>query len=327
MIQIRDEGIILEPRDLAFEREGVMNPTCVDAVGGGEMFYRAVGKNNFSTIGWCRLKNKKVVERSDKPMLVPEHDFEKQGMEDPRITFLDGKYYLMYTAYDGQNARVAYAESLDLRKFEKKGLVSPVMSYDLAEDIFRYSGVNWKYAYFEKLFRELRGDGVMLWEKDASLFPEKIGGKYALLHRVLPGIQICYFDDFEQLKEKDFWKHYLVDLDHYILMDPSEKHENGYIGGGAVPVKTDEGWLVIYHSVEINKGRKIYHASAALLDGENPKKVIGRLKGPLFSPEALWEKEGAVDNVVFPTGTMVVGSELTIYYGAADTRIGAKYES
>jgi predicted GH43/DUF377 family glycosyl hydrolase len=132
------------------------------------------GKGNFSTIGYCQIKNGQVIFRADKPILVPEYSYEKQGIEDPRITFLDGNYYMMYTAYDGQNAVIAYAVSSDLKKWKKMGPISPQMSYDKAEDIFRNSGVKENYTFFEKLYRYMRSDKVKLWEKDAILFPKKL---------------------------------------------------------------------------------------------------------------------------------------------------------
>ena len=325
MIKVENCGIILESREgVSFESEGVLNPACVEKDGIMHMFYRAVGKGNFSTIGYCQIKDDKIINRLDKPLLIPEFDYEREGMEDPRITYLDGKYYMLYTAYDGKSALVAYAISNDLKTWEKKGLVTPQISYDEAEDIFRNSGIIKKYTFFEKTFRQMIGDTVFLWEKDTMLFPKNFNGKHALIHRILPGIQICYFDDFDQLTP-DFWREYLKKLGNWIIMDPKYQFENGYIGGGCVPIEIDEGWLLIYHSTEetISEGR-IYRASAALLDKDNPKKVIGRLPYPLFEPKEEWEKQGVIDNVVFPTGTRVKDGELYIYYGAGDRRIGYK---
>lgn len=325
MIEVSKGEIILEPRkNFEFEEEGVLNPACVIRDGIVHMFYRAVKKENFSTIGYCQIKDNKVIYRNDKPVIIPEYRYESHGIEDPRITLIEGKYYMFYTAYDGQNAVVAYATSNDLKTWIKKGLVSPQISYDEAEDIFRNSGVGEKYTFYEESFRRNRTDKIKLWEKDAMLFPKKINGKYALIHRVLPGIQVCYFDDFDQLTQ-NFWKDYLKDLNDYLIIDPEFCHENAYIGGGCVPVETDNGWLLIYHSVEANvKKGNIYHASVALLDKDNPTKVKKVLPYPLFSPEEEWEKTGIINNVVFPTSTVLNGDILSIYYGAADFRIGVR---
>jgi len=147
--------------------------------------------------------------------------------------------------------------------------------------------------------------------------------KFALIHRILPGIQVIYFDDFKDLTD-DYWREYLRDLGSYILFESKYRFESRNIGGGCPPIETKEGWLLIYHGVEDSRQGRIYHAAAALLDLEDPTKVIGRLKRPLFSPTEKWEKLGDVNNVVFPTGTVLKDSRLYIYYGAADKCIAAK---
>jgi len=324
MIKTDEGSVVLESRPgFEFENEGVLNPACVEKDGLIHMFYRAVSKGNFSTIGYCQLKDNKVIYRADKPILIPEYDYECKGVEDPRITLFEGKYYMFYTAYDGQNALVAYATSLDLNTWEKHGIISSQMSYDRAEDIFKNNKLDRRYGIFERWYRFLQGDKVKLWEKDAALFPKRINGKMAMIHRVLPGIQICYFDKMTDLNN-EYWEKYLANLDDYIILDPKEKFESAYIGGGSVPIEIDEGWLLIYHGVDVEKNLRIYQAGAVLLDKKNPKKIIGKLPYPLFSPEKDWEKQGVVNNVVFPTGVIVKNDELSIYYGAADKRIGVK---
>lgn len=323
MFKVKDEGIILEKTKREFENKAVLNPACIQVGKITHMFYRAVNRNNISSIGYCQLVNNKVVKRLPKPILFPEHDYEKKGVEDPRITFLEGIYYLFYTAYDGHNALIAYATSEDLINFTKQCLISPKISYDKAEDIFRESEIIEKYRMFEIFYKEKKGKNVLLYEKDASLFPQKFKGKYALLHRILPGIQLIYFKDFIELTDA-YWRQYLVNLGDHVVLDPLYWYESRNVGGGCPPIKTKDGWLIIYHAVEDTPLGKIYHAGAALLDLANPAKVLGRLKEPLFSPRIHWEKTGIVNNVVFPTGAVVKDGILYIYYGAADNRIGAK---
>ncbi len=323
MFKIRDEGVILKPTKLPFENKAVFNPACIEIGGITHMFYRAVNRQDISSIGYCQLSNNQVIKRLTKPLLFPEHDYEKEGIEDPKITFLDGTYYLFYTAYDGKNALIAYATSQDLITFTKHGLISPKISYDEAEDIFRHSQVRERYSLFEMLYKEKRGKSVLLFEKDASLFPQKFKGKFALIHRILPGIQLIYFKDFTELTNT-YWRRYLINLGDKVIIDPLYWYESRNVGGGCPPIKTKAGWLIIYHAVEDTPLGKIYHAAAVLLDLKNPLKVIGRLKQPLFSPEASWEKKGLVDNVVFPTGAIIRKGRLYIYYGAADTCVGIK---
>jgi len=323
MLNIKDEGIILEKSAVAFENKAVFNPACIQADGVTHMFYRALDQNDVSSIGYCRLKGNQVIKRSIQPVIFPEHDYEKMGTEDPRITYLDGTYYLFYTGYDGKNALICYATSKDLTTFTKKGVISPQMSYDEAEDIFRGPEVQRKYTMFEMFYKERNGQDILLFEKDACLFSKKINGKFALLHRILPGIQLITFNDFSELTG-DYWRHYLKNLGENIVLDPLYWFENRNVGGGCPPIETEDGWLIIYHTVGDGLKGKIYYASAALLDKANPLKVIGRLKEPLFSPVAAWEKFGVINNVVFPTGAVVEGNKLTIYYGAADSLIAAK---
>lgn len=324
MITVKNEGIILEKTNLEFENKGVLNPACIQTDGITHMFYRAINHNDISSIGYCQLKDDKVVKRLKEPVLFPEYDYEKKGVEDPRITLLEGTYYLFYTAYDGKNALIAYATSKDLVHFTKQGFISPKISYDEAEDIFRGSKkVIERYTMFETLYKERWGKDISLFEKDASLFPQKFNHKFALLHRILPGIQIIYFDKFSELTE-DRWRDYFKNLGDFIVLDPLFGFENHHIGGGCPPIETKDGWLIIYHAVEDTQFGKIYHVSAALLDLKNPLKVLGRLKEPLFSPKASWEKSGVTNNVVFPTGAVVRDKRLYIYYGAADKLIAAR---
>jgi len=324
VIQAKETRIILKPRKkIDFENSGVLNPSTIQKDGITHLFYRAVKEGNYSTLGYCQLKNNHILYRSSKPIMIPEFPYEAQGIEDPRITYLEGLYYLFYTAFDGKNALVAYATSPDLINFTKKGLITPQISYDLAEDIFKESGVNPKYTFFEQVFKVNRGIDVHLWEKDVVLFPQKFNGQYALIHRILPGIQISFFNNFQELNN-EYWLHYLQKLNDHIILEPKFDFENAYIGGGCPPILTDRGWLLIYHSTQETNSGQIYHAATALLDRNNPKKVISRLPYPLFSPTQKWEKEGIVDNIVFPTGTTIEGDNLNIYYGAADYYIGLK---
>src|SRR3989339_9614 len=161
------------------------------------------------------------------------------------------------------------------------------------------------------------------WKKP-FLFPKysyEKHGNYALVHRVLPDIQVIYFKDFKQIKSKKYWKEYFRSLSKYVILESKHGFESRNVGGGCPPIKTRGGWLLIYHGVEpMNKGR-IYHAGVALVDLKNPTRVIARLPYPLFSPEKDFEKKGHVHNVVFPTGTARFGDILYIYYGTSDKYI------
>jgi predicted GH43/DUF377 family glycosyl hydrolase len=323
MLKVKDEGIVLEKTNLEFENKAVFNPACIQVDDITHMFYRAVNQNDVSSIGYCQLKDNKVIKRLKEPVLFPEYDYEVKGVEDPRIIKLDGIYYLFYSAYNGNETLVAYAKSNDLINFKKMGIITPKFTWDEAEDLFRNAHVRQEYRHYEALFKDIHGAKVLLWEKDACLFPKKINGKFAFLHRIMPGMQILYFDDFSQLTD-DFWREYLKRLGEFIVMDPKYPFESYTIGLGCPPLETSEGWLLITHGVEDTQNGLIYHAGAALLDLNNPLKVLGRLKEPLFSPKEEWEEIGNVNNVVFPSGAIIEKNKLTIYYGSADTLIAAK---
>jgi predicted GH43/DUF377 family glycosyl hydrolase len=326
MVFVKKEGIILEPTNFEFENQGVLNPSIVQNGNTLHMFYRGVKQGNFSSIGYCRLEGPlKVVERFDRPVLAPEFNYEIHGTEDPRIVYIDGLYYMFYVAYDGTSAVGALAVSKDMKSWEKKGIITPNITYDVAEDYFKQSKLKLKekYFFFESYYKDVVSQNVLLWEKDISLFPKKIKGRYALVHRILPDMQVIYFDNFEQLGSTEFWEDYLKKLSDFILLESKYWYESRNIGGGCPPIETKDGWLLIYHAVQDTNIGKVYRASAALLDKDDPTKVIGRLSEPLFSPEAVWELKGDVDNVVFPTGTAIFGNRLYIYYGAADKRIAA----
>jgi len=323
MVKIKKHGIVLEATNLEFESQAVLNPACIRVGNNVHMLYRAVRRGNYSSIGYCKLNGPlEITERAKKPFLFPEFDYEKHGVEDPRIVFIDGIYYLTYMAYNGKRVVAALATSKNLKTFEKKGPISYLISYADAIKLYEKSDVMKKYFCFNK-YDKAKGQSekdTFIWGKDTILFPKKINGKFAMLHRVIPGIQVIYFNDFKELTF-DFWKEHLKHLSDYIILDPKFWFESRFIGAGCPPIETDKGWLLIYHAIEDSSKGRIYRAAAALLDKNDPTKVIGRLKEPLFSPEEKWELKGDVNNVVFPTGAVVFDETLYVYYGAADKRI------
>ncbi len=327
-LKVQKLGIVLAPTENKFETRSVLNPGIYQDGETVHVFYRAIDKKLNSSIGYAKLNGPtKVVERWDRPILTGTHLYEKKGVEDPRIVKIGDTFYMTYVAHDGKNALCAYATSSDLKNFDRKGIISPKMRYDTIGRIFAKEKLKDRYFMFESYYEEYSGKEVYLWEKDAFLFPKKFKGRFALIHRILPDIQIIFFKSFKEIQKNSFWKKYLKNLPKYVLLENKFWFESRNIGGGAPPIETKDGWLLIYHAVEeLNKAR-IYHAAAALLDKKNPMKVIGRLTYPLFSPDLDWEKSGFVSNVTFPTGTAIFGKDLYIYYGAADKFIAvAKVE-
>jgi predicted GH43/DUF377 family glycosyl hydrolase len=327
MLDVKKEGIVLEPTDYHFEDHGVLNPAAILVDGKIHMFYRATNKANYSTIGHCIFNTVTTIECRDvKPVLIPLEKYESQGIEDPRIVKIDDLYFLTYTAYDGKNAMGALAISKDLITFERKGILTPQMTYkEYQMSLESCDGLNIKYLRFAKLFHKRTGAeyvlNILLWDKDIVFFPKKINGNFALLHRIYPDIQIAYFKELKDLNFQ-YWKEYLFNIQKNIVLSSKMSFESSYIGAGCPPIETNEGWLLIYHGVEDTLDGYVYSAGAALVELDDPTKEIGRLKRPLFSPDLEWEKNGVTKNVVFPTAAIVIKGILQIYYGAADKRIG-----
>lgn len=327
MIAIEKLGIILSPTDKEFENTSVFNPGIYQEGNTIHILYRAVQEGNYSTIGYAKMEGPlKVTERKEQPVINRDFDYEKHGVEDPRIVKIEDTYYITYTAYDGVNAMGALATSKDLVHFEKHGIITPHVNYQEYEDYVNCCGgenLNPKYHQYYNLFAQIglvKDEFRLLRDKDVVLFPRKINGKFVLLHRVWPGIQIVQFNDWNELTES-FWEDYLKNLINYIVLDPKDIFEVKYIGAGAPPIETEFGWLLIYHGVEETATGKVYHAAAALLQLDKPEIELARLPYPLFSPTKQWEMEGEISDVVFPTGHALFGNDLYIYYGVADKHI------
>lgn len=327
MIKIEKLGVLLGPTERDFEKYGTLNPGVFQDGNTVHLFYRAVEFGNISTIGYAKSDGPfNIVERMERPLIEIDFEYEKHGVEDARIVKIDDIYYLTYTAYDGINALGALATSKDLIHFEKQGIITPQVNYqDYKNFVTRKNEdeLNPKYLLLYNLFAEigLVADKFrLLRDKDLVLFPRKINGKFALLHRIWPGIQIVYFDHWKDLT-KAFWEDYLKNLTDYIVLDPKGFFEVNYIGAGGPPIETEYGWLLIYHGVQETITGKTYHAMAALLQLDKPEIEISRLKYPLFSPTRIWERVGTVNNVVFPSGQALFGNDLYIYYGVADENI------
>ena len=324
MIEVRKEGIILEKTELDFENEGVLNPAVIRQGDSVYILYRAVQTGNHSTIGYCKLDGPlTVTERWNRPVIVPESEFESHGVEDARIVKIDGLFYITYTGYDGVTARGALATSEDLINFKKLGVIVPAVTCSEFVAIAESAGKIDENYYRNPKFNFPLSDPekkMLLWDKNVVFFPRRINGKLVFLHRIRPGIQIVSVNKLEDLTN-GFWDDYFHNLQNYIVLDPIYNHESSYVGSGCPPIETEHGWLLIYHGVEPTEKGLVYSACAALLDLNDPVKVIARLPYALFSPQYDWELKGEVNNVVFPTGAVLFGSTLFIYYGAADTLI------
>lgn len=275
------ENPILTPRaEVPWERMAVFNPGVALVGDRVYMLYRAVGEYELyvSSLGLAVSDDGVHFERFDSPAFAPEEEYERFGCEDPRVTRVEGRYYITYTALSGRafserNFKVAVAVTDDFRSFERYGVVIP--EYD---------------------------------DKDAVIFPERIGGRYVMYHRVVPDIWIAFSDDMRR------WS------GHRKVMYPRPGcWDSLKIGAGAPPLRTEEGWLLIYHGVDKNR---VYRLGVALFDLEDPTRLISRPLEPILEPRERYEKEGDVPNVVFACGAVEIGEEYYVYYGGGDKVIG-----
>jgi len=274
---------IITPRQgRDWEADGTFNPAAVASGRVVHLLYRAVDANRISRLGYARsLNGMDFTYRPENPVLEASAVWEEFGCEDPRITPMDGRYYVTYTAYSRGGPRIALASTEDFIHFEKFGIVGPDVD-----------------------------------DKDCVLFPERVNGKIVMLHRLDSKVQIAYFDNLEALVDsKEFWNEYITHYDDFEVIRPKYPWEEWKVGVGPPPIKTDHGWLVIYHGVT---AQRIYQVGALLLDLDEPSKILARTREPLLGPEMGFEKRGVVPNVVFPSGSIVQDGELVIYYGGAD---------
>lgn len=319
MVNVKKHGVILKKTDLPFESDGVLNPAVYQEGNSVHIFYRALEHGNHSTLGYCRLDGPlTIVERSKEPILSPLLDYESQGVEDPRIVHINGSYYLSYTAYNGHNALGVLATSKDMKKWKRRGIIVPQITYnEFGILALTNPYLADKYVRFYVSKNSDKNKYTLLWDKNVVFFPRKINNKYCFFHRILPEIQLVMVESFAELT-KEYWHNYFLHIEDHVALSPRYEHEISYLGGGAPPIETSEGWLVIYHGVYDVNGKHVYTACAALLDLDNPVIELARLPYPLFKPDTDWEKHGVVNNVVFPTGTSLFDDTLYIYYGAAD---------
>ncbi len=283
------------------------------------MLYRAAGNDEEHRIcfGLATSENGKDFTRvSDKPVFEPSKDGPDMGaVEDPRIVKFGEEYYITY-AYRPYPPGQYWNFGHDEIRLPKVGEDAPsVLKYNIAN-----SGLTLTKDF--RTFRRLgRITSPQLDDRDVIIFPEKIKGKYAMLHRPKEWIGAEYGCDHPSIWIK-FSKDLMVwDAPSKLLLSGIEGTWEEKIGGSTPPLKTKDGWLIIYHGVE-NGGQGFYRVGAALLDLKDPTIVTHRLPDFIMEPEYDYELEGYYRGCVFPTGNMIIDGTLYVYYGAADKYIG-----
>jgi len=303
-----DGNPILEPESKHWwESKAVFNPGALYEAGRVHLVYRAIGDTDTSVLGYASSPDGlHFNERLEEPTYVPREPFEGAGSvspssgsygssyvsggggmggcEDPRLTRIQDRVFMTYVAFDGYSpprvalSSIAFDDFLAKKwRWQKPVLISP--------------------------------PGVI--DKNACILPEKVNGKYVIFHRVFPDILIDFLDDLD-FDGKTKWL-----KGEFRIRTRADYWDSRKIGAGPPPIKTGEGWLLIYHAVG-KRAPDRYKVGAMLLDQKDPTRVLARSPEPILEPQAWYETEGFKPNVIYPCGAVVIGERLFIYYGAAD---------
>jgi len=274
---------ILTENDVPYPVETVHNAGVVRHEGQYIMLFRSHLRNGRSIIGLAESDDGFRFRVRPEPFITPAKNepfaaYEEFGVEDPRICHIDGAYLITYSAYSRHGVRIALARTNDFEKVERMALITQA-DY-----------------------------------RNAVIFPERFGGRYARLDR-----------PHSESSPWSIWISFSPDLIHWgdsrVVIKPLPYHwDEMKIGPGATPIKTEKGWLNIFHGVFKTMNGAVYRLGAALHALDDPSKVLGVADEWILQPEDRWEVTGYVHNVVFTCGAVAEDDgSLKIYWGGADT--------
>jgi len=287
-----------------WEAFSTFNPGALYESGKVHLLYRAQGHDYVSSIGYASSSDGLHIDEQLKdPVFMPTQPFEIPtkvgqvnmkfmsagygGCEDPRLTRIDDRIYMTYVAFNGYSEPRIALSSISVKDF-------------LAH--------NWLWTHPVLISRP----GVVT--KSACILPEKINGKYVIFHRVFPDILIDYRDDL------DFEDGQYLSYQKKISPRSALWWDSRKIGVGAPPLKTQDGWLLIYQSIDDKEGHP-YKVGAMLLDLNDPSEVLHRSRQPILEPQEWYDNDGFKAGVVYPCGAVIIGETLFVYYGGADSRV------
>lgn len=301
--RFKGNPIIKPLKQNPWEAQATFNTAAVYEDGKVHFIYRALGDKDLSVFGYATSKDGlNIDERHPEPIYIPREPFETPGrkvyttfadhyisgggyggVEDPRITKVNDKFYMTYVAFDGATHPRVALTSIRVDDF-----------------------LNRRFDKWERP-KLISAPGMV--NKNAVIFPEQINGKYVVFHRIFPNILVDYVDNLEF---NDYLK------GQYMITPRKGYWDSKKIGAGAPPIKTDDGWLFVYQAVGYqDPGR--YKIGAMLLDKNDPTKVIARCSAPLIAPDLPYENQGHKAGVVYPCGAVIKDNDLFVYYGGADT--------
>ncbi len=288
----------------AWEAFNTFNPAAIYEAGKVHIFYRAQGFDYVSSIGYATSSDgTKIDKRLPWPIFSPTQPFESTkkpgqlntaytsggcgGCEDPRVTQVENRVYMTYVAFDGVTEPRIALTSITLKNFLNQNWL-------------------WKKPVL------ISPPGVV--DKSACLLPEKINGQYVIFHRVFPDILIDFVDSLDFSGGRYLKGQYRIKPRSPMWWDSRK------IGAGAPPLKTRDGWLLIYQAVDDKEGYR-YKVGAMLLDLDDPTKVLYRSRQPIIEPNQWYDNDGFKAGVVYPCGAVIIGDTLFVYYGGADSYV------
>jgi predicted GH43/DUF377 family glycosyl hydrolase len=277
---------VLTPANWPYAVNAVFNPGVAAIDGETVLLCRVEDRCGISHLTVARSADRFTGWRVDPAPLIladPDDPVTQWGVEDPRITWVAelGAWFITYTGYGPEGPCVVMAQTDDFRSVQPLGVAMP------PED------------------------------KNASLLPRRVGGRFVLFHRPSSALS----------RHADIWLSYSADLKSWTRHVPVLRARQGAwwdsarIGMGPPPLETEHGWLCVYHGVKEMVGGPVYRVGVALLNLEEPARVLARGQGWVLAPSAEYERVGDAPNVVFPCGLLhdPGTGELRLYYGAADT--------
>ncbi len=307
-LERHESNPIIEPREGNYwEMKATFNPGAIYADHRVHLLYRAIGGDDVSVLGYASSDDGiSFDERSNEPAYMPlstkmttpkeeQKPLESAyfsgggwngGCEDPRLTLIGDRVYLTYTAFDGWGSIRIALSSITLQDFLNK---------------------NWKW----KRPALISPAGEI--HKNWVLFPEKIHGKFAILHSISPKILVDYFDSLDDFDEEE-----VVIKSKYDRVSNTGAWDSWIRGAGPPPLKTKDGWLLLYHAMDFRDPNR-YKLGAMLLDIDDPTKILYRSRTPILEPDFDYENHGFKAGVVYSCGAVINDGELYVYYGGADS--------
>lgn len=273
---------ILEPiGNHRWESKRVFNAGVIAADKKIHILYRAMGQDGVSRIGYAAsIDGYQIAERLPFPIFEPASEAESDGCEDPRLTLLDDRLHMTYTAFGKYANHQVYQialTSISMRDFLAK-------QWNWGDRYLTFPGIH---------------------NKDAIIFGRKFDGKYVMFHRFEPDLCVARSGDLKRWYDLKF-----------VLGPRLKSWDSWKVGAAGTPIELNEGWLLIYHGVSFNR---LYALGVALLDKNNPEEVLYRSEKPILSPVKDYERFGKVPNVVFSCGNLLQDNQILVYYGGADS--------